>query len=173
MVVPGPAPVRSLIVAVACLAAAAPWAEAEPAAREAFSFAVELVKGSDPDMRAVALERLRDGLPGESYTKELAEQVLPTVLADVQVQLISTLAGRRDAAALPGLVSMAASADESVAAAAVRAIAALGGGKLAAKLRCEFHVFVVQLGLRQRCRISISSNDGKHFSQAKTCSLQF
>jgi len=44
------------------------------------------------------------------------------------VQLISTLAGRRDAAALPGLVSMAASADESVAAAAVRAIAALGGG---------------------------------------------
>jgi hypothetical protein len=128
MVVFCPAPVRSLLVAVACLAAAAPPAEAEPASREAFTFAVELVKGSDPDMRTVALERLRDGLPGEAWSKELAEQVLPAVPAEVQVRLISTLAGRRDAAALTGLVSMAASADESVAAAAVRAIAALGGG---------------------------------------------
>jgi hypothetical protein len=128
MVVFCPAHVRTLLVAVACLAAAAAPAEAEPASREAFTFAVELVKGSDPDMRAVALERLRDGLSGEAWSKELAEQVLPAVPAEVQVRLISTLAGRRDAAALPGLVSMAASADESVAAAAVRAIAALGGG---------------------------------------------
>ncbi len=128
MVVSCPAPARSLLVAVACLAAVAPRAEAEPASREAFAFAVELVKGADPDMRAVALERLRDGLPGGAYTKELAEKVLPTVPADVQVRLISTLAGRRDAAALPGLVSMAASGDEAVTAAAFRAIAALGGG---------------------------------------------
>ena len=52
-------------------------------------------------------------------------------------------------------------------------IAALGGGKLAAKLRCEFHVPVIQLGLHQQFKISISSNDGNYFSQAKTCSLQF
>ena len=128
MVVSCRAPVRSLLVAVACLAAATPRADAEPASREAFAFAVELVKGSDPDMRAVALERLRDGLPGEAWSKELAEQVLPAVPAEVQVRLISTLAGRRDAAALPGLVSMAASTDEAVAAAAVRAIATLGSG---------------------------------------------
>ncbi len=38
-------------------------------------------------------------------------------------------------------------------------VAALGGGKLAAKLRCEFHVSVVQLGLGKRCRIGTSSND--------------
>jgi hypothetical protein len=35
----------------------------------------------------------------------------------------------------------------------------LGGGKLAAKLRCEFQVPVVQLGSSKRCRISISSDD--------------
>jgi HEAT repeat protein len=128
MVAPCHALVRSLVLTVVCLVAAAPRADAEPASREAFAFAVELVKGSDPDMRAVALERLRDGLAGEAYSVELAEKVLPAVPPEVQVRLISTLAGRRDAAALPGLVSMAASGDESVAAAAVRAIAALGSG---------------------------------------------
>ena len=127
-----PRPVRSLVIsasiAVVFLVAAGPVSGAEPASREAFAFAVELVKGSDPDMRAVALERLRDGLPGEAYSAELAEKVLPMVPADVQVRLISALAGRRDAAALPGLVAVATSADEAVAAAAVRAIAVLGGG---------------------------------------------
>lgn len=117
-----------LIAASAFLVAVAPAAGAEPASREAFAFAVELVKGSDPDMRAVALERLRDGLVGEAYSKELAEKVLPAVPAEVQVRLISTLAGRRDAAALPGLTRMAAAADEAVAAAALQAIAVLGSG---------------------------------------------
>ena len=91
MVVSGPARGRSLLVAVICFVAAAPVVVAEPASREAFAFAVELVKGSDADMRAVALERLRDGLPGEAYSKELAEQVLPSLPADVQVRLISAL----------------------------------------------------------------------------------
>ena len=41
-------------------------------------------------------------------------------------------------------------------------VAALGGGKLAAKLRCEFHVSVVQLGSGKRCRIGISSKNRVH-----------
>jgi HEAT repeat protein/uncharacterized protein (DUF1778 family) len=104
-------------------------AAAEPASREAFAFAVELVKGSDADMRAVALERLRDGLAGEAYTVELAEKLLPALPAAVQPQLLSTLAGRRDPAALPGIVGLVGSADPAVAAAAIRALAALGGGE--------------------------------------------
>jgi HEAT repeat protein len=101
-------------------------AAAEPASREAFSFALELVTGSDPDMRAVALERLRDGLKGEPYTRELAETVLPAAPPPVQAQLLSMLAGRRDAAALPGIVAVADAADRAVSVAAIQAIAALG-----------------------------------------------
>jgi HEAT repeat protein len=103
-----------------------PAAATEPASREAFSFAVELVKGADPDMRAVALERVRDGLAGEAYTRELAETVLPALPAAVQTQLLSALASRRDSAALPGIVPLAETADPAVAVAAIQAIAALG-----------------------------------------------
>jgi len=102
---------------------------AQPASRETFAFAVELVKGADPDMRAVALERLRDGLSGEAYTIELAEKLLPAVPPAVQAQLLSALAGRGDVAALPGIVPLVAAADPAVAAAAIRAVAALGAGE--------------------------------------------
>jgi hypothetical protein len=117
---------RVLAVAVLCLVA--PASGDEPASREAFDFAIELVRGSDDDMRAVALERLRDGLAGEAYTVELAETLLPTLAPDLQARLLSTLAVRGDAAALPGVVLQARSGKPAVAAAAVRAVAALGGG---------------------------------------------
>ena len=124
-----PASVMPLAVA-ACLgmSGTAPIA-AEPASREAFAFAVELVKGTDADMRAVAIERLRDGLAGGAYTVELAAQVLPAVPPAVQPQLLSMLADRRDVAALPGIVPLAGSSDAAVAAAAIRGIASLGGGQ--------------------------------------------
>ncbi|MBM4057621.1 MAG: hypothetical protein FJ275_05215, partial [Planctomycetes bacterium] len=85
------------------------------------------MKGSDADMRAVALERLRDGLKGEAYTVELAEKVLPGLKPDVQVLLLSALAGRGDAAAVPGIVKVSEAGDAVVAPAASRAIASLGG----------------------------------------------
>ena len=113
---------------VAVLFGLAPVFAAEPASREAFDFAVELVRGSDADMRAVALERLRDGLAGEAYSVELAEQVLPTLAVDGQARLLATLAARGDAAALPGVVKLVGSDDPAVAVAAIRAIAALGDG---------------------------------------------
>lgn len=118
-----------LLLLLALAAVGSGRAAAEPASREAFAFAVELVKGSDADMRAVALERLRDGLPGEAYTIELAEKLLPALPAAVQPLLLSTLAGRRDPAALPGIVGLAGSADPAVATAAIRAVAVLGGGE--------------------------------------------
>jgi hypothetical protein len=116
------------VSAIAVLCLVAPASGDEPASREAFDFAVELVRGSDDDMRAVALERLRDGLAGEAYTVELAETLLPTLAPDLQARLLSTLAARGDAAALPGVVLQARSAQPAVAAAAVRAVAALGDG---------------------------------------------
>jgi len=119
----------SVLAVTVVLAVTAAARGAEPATREAFAFAVELVQGSDSDLRAVALERLRDGLPGAAFTAELAERVLPALPPAVQVRLLSTLAARRDPAALPGIVPLADSGDEAVASAAVRAIAALGGGE--------------------------------------------
>ncbi len=116
------------VLAIAALCLVAPASGDEPASREAFDFAIELVRGSDDDMRAVALERLRDGLAGEAYTVELAETLLPTLAPDLQARLLSTLASRGDAAALPGVVLQARSGKPAVAAAAVRAVAALGGG---------------------------------------------
>jgi len=113
---------------VAVLFGLAPVFAAEPASREAFDFAVELVRGSDADMRAVALEQLRDGLAGEAYSVELAEQVLPTLAVDGQARLLTTLAARGDTAALPGVVKLVGSDDPAVAVAAIRAIAALGDG---------------------------------------------
>jgi len=117
-----------LIGAAIAIAIAVTARAAEPASREAFDFAVELVRGSDADMRAVALERLREELAGEAYTVELAEQVLPSLVPDGQVRLLATLAGRGDAAALPGIGTYLTAADPAVSAAAVRAIAQLGGG---------------------------------------------
>jgi HEAT repeat protein len=127
--------------AVAVLIPLAAGFAAEPAPREAFDLAVELVRGSDPDLRSVALEQLRDGLVGEAYTVELAERVLPTLAPDVQPRLLAALAGRGDRAALPGIMTSLAAADPAVVAAAVRAIAPLGGGEqvppLAARLGDE------------------------------------
>ncbi len=127
-------PSRWWLVAVAILVTAASAAAAEPASREAFDLAVELVSGSDPDMRAVAFEQIRDGLAGEAYTVELAEQVLPTLPPDARPQLVAALAGRGDSAALPAIVGLAGADDPAVAAAAVRAIAPLGDGKQVALL---------------------------------------
>ena len=120
---------REWVLAVAVLIAAASGDAAEPASREAFDLAVELVRGSDPDMRAVALEQLRDGLAGEAYTVALAEQVLPTLAPDGQARLLAALAGRGDAAAVPGITSLTGSDDPAVAAAALRALAPLGAGE--------------------------------------------
>ena len=106
----GPERLRSLVVLVVVVApAGVASSAAEPDSRAAFTMAVELVRGGDPDMRTVALERLRDGLPGAAFTVELAETLLPSLPADGQVRLLSTLAGRGDAAALAGVVKAASS----------------------------------------------------------------
>ena len=101
---------------------------ADPADRERFEMAVELLVEGDPDMRAVAAETLRDGLPGSEYSKELAERILPAVSADVQPMLLSTLAERGDPAALPGILELLATASsDAVRTAAIAALGTLGG----------------------------------------------
>jgi len=101
---------------------------ADPADRERFEMAVELLVEGDPDMRAVAAETLRDGLPGNEYSKELAERILPAVSADVQPMLLSMLAERGDPAALPGILELlATTSSDAVRTAAIAALGTLGG----------------------------------------------
>lgn len=101
---------------------------ADPADRERFEMAVELLVEGDPDMRAVAAETLRDGLPGSKYSKELAERILPVASADVQPMLLSTLAERGDPAALPGILELlATTSSDAVRIAAIAALGTLGG----------------------------------------------
>lgn len=105
-------------------------ARGEPGDRGMFDMAVGLVRDGDADLRAVALEQIRDGFPGVGFSEELAEQLLPTLPRAVQTLLISTLAERGDPAALPGILSLAArTEDTAVTAAAVAAAGRLGGAE--------------------------------------------
>lgn len=105
---------------------------AEPpagASREVFDTVVELIRSGDADMRPVAMEKVRKGLQGEEFTRELAEKVLPGLKKpEDQAALLAALADRADRAALPGIMALAkGQADASVRTAAIRGVAALGG----------------------------------------------
>lgn len=86
-----------------------------------------LLGESDRDMRALALQQVREELPGESVTKYFAG-LLPELPPLVQAELIEALADRQDAAARPAVAAMLASAEPSVRVAAIRALGALGNG---------------------------------------------
>jgi hypothetical protein len=119
-------PVASICIAVWTAAAAA--ADPSPQAVDAWRRAADLVRSADADLRAVGLERIRDGLEGETFTRDTAEKLLPDLRPDVQVALLGVLADRGDAAALPAIVRLAdGKADEAVQGAALRAIGSLGG----------------------------------------------
>jgi HEAT repeat protein len=117
----------SLLLILAGFQAAAHAAPPANAA-ELFDAAVALAKGSDADLRAVGLERLRYGLKGEQFTKRLVGEVLPAAAPELQVALLSALADRGDKSALPGVAALATgAADAGVRAAALRTLGVLGG----------------------------------------------
>ena len=98
-------------------------------ADEAFEVVAELVRSADADLRAVGLERVRDGLRGSATTARLADMLLPGLDTARQPPLIAALADRGDPAALPGLVKLAgSSSDPALRGAALLAVATLGGG---------------------------------------------
>lgn len=108
-------------------AAVAPAAETEPtaSARQAGATVLELLATGDADMEAVALERVRYGLPGAWFTAAATDR-LPGLPPERQARLLAALADRGDPAALPAARSLAGSGDEAVRIAAVVLIGRLG-----------------------------------------------
>ena len=99
-------------------------AGADEANQEIINMVIDALKSPDPEMQTGAIAIVRD-IPGEDVTKALAVE-LPKLPAVAQVQLLSALADRGDATALPAVVEASTSKDESVRVAALKAIAQLG-----------------------------------------------
>ena len=96
-----------------------------PPSRDVLDSVVELIRSGDADLLPVALEKVRGGLKGEDFTRELAEVVLPELeRSQDQAALIAALSDRGDKAALPAIMAMA----KGPADAAGRAAALDGGG---------------------------------------------
>jgi len=110
-----------------------PVAGAEPAADESIQMIVELLGQPDVELRGLALQQVREGMPGEAATRRFAE-ALPKLPAEAQAALIDALAARRDAAALPAIEKLSNSADEQVQVAVLRAIGSLSGPKAVPRL---------------------------------------
>ncbi len=86
---------------------------------------VNLLGDSDPDMRALGLQQVREDAKGPAATKRFAA-VLPKLAAEAQAGLLDALADRGDDAARPAVLEMLASPATEVRAAALRAVGALG-----------------------------------------------
>ncbi len=91
---------------------------------DAVSMVLDILKSGDQDMQAVAIAMVKD-MPGAEVTKALAAE-LPGLSARSQVQLLSALGDRGDAAALPAVATAAKAEDKSVRIAALRALGQLG-----------------------------------------------
>ncbi len=112
---------------------ALPAAGAEPAGDESIQMIVELLRQPDAELRGLALQQVREAMPGEPATLRFAES-LPSLSAEGQAALIDALAARRDAAALPAIEKLSNSPDERVQAAVLRAIGSLSGAKAVPRL---------------------------------------
>lgn len=91
---------------------------------EAVDMIVELISGSDNDMRMLAIQQIRDDMPGNDATRRFVE-LLPKLAPDVQVKLIDALGERGDAAARPAILKMLNSKNEAIRAMATRALSGL------------------------------------------------
>ena len=86
---------------------------------------IGLLRDEEPEMRALALQQIREELPGEDVTKKFAE-LLPDLPTAAQAGLLEALGDRGDAAARPAVLEMLGSEKEPVRAAALRAMGFLG-----------------------------------------------
>ncbi|MBN1509571.1 MAG: HEAT repeat domain-containing protein [Sedimentisphaerales bacterium] len=98
----------------------------DEASQEIIKQVIEALRGDDPEMQTGAITIVRE-IPGAEVTKALTQE-LPKLPAAAQVQLLSALADRGDALALPAVVEQVKSPDESVRVAALKAVGQLGGG---------------------------------------------
>jgi len=91
---------------------------------DAIGIVLDILKSGDQEMQAVAIAMVKE-MPGTEATKALAKE-LPSLSAVSQVQLLSALGDRGDAAALPAVVTAVKSKDQSVRIAALKAVGQLG-----------------------------------------------
>ena len=98
---------------------------ADEANQEIINLVLDELKSGDPERQAGGVAIARD-IPGVGVTQALAAE-LPNLSPPVQVQLLSTLADRGDAVALPAVIAAGTSPDESVRVAALKAVGQLGG----------------------------------------------
>lgn len=86
---------------------------------------IELLRSSDRDTRGLALQEVREGLRGETATRQLSALV-PTLDAEGQAALIEALGDRGDALGRGALLSAVTNQDVRVRVAALKALGQLG-----------------------------------------------
>ena len=96
---------------------------------DAVDLIVEFLQDDDQDVRAIALEQIRDEVPGEDRTKTFAA-LLPELPPAAQEELLSALADRGDSAAAPAVREfLSQTQDADLRIAAMRALGKLGGSE--------------------------------------------
>jgi HEAT repeat protein len=115
---------NSLALLVLCSYAVC-FGASEQSQDDAIGIVLDILRGNDQEMQAVAIAMVKE-MPGTEVTKALAKEI-PNLSATSQVQLLSALGDRGDAAALPAVVTAAKAKNQSVRTAALRALGQLGG----------------------------------------------
>ncbi len=110
----------ALSLGLPALAAAA----ADQENQDIIPIVIDALRSNDAEMQSGVMGIVRS-VPGPQFTKALVAE-LPKLSATGQVQLLSALGDRGDAAALPAVVEAAKAQDESVRVAALRAVGQLG-----------------------------------------------
>lgn len=121
-----------LTFALALLGGFVSAVSADEADQEIIKMVIDALKSPDAEMQTGAIAIVRE-IPGPEVTKALAQE-LPNLGAIAQVQLISALADRGDALALPAVIEAGKSQDESVRIASLKAIGQLGNASSVAVL---------------------------------------
>ncbi|MBN1815848.1 MAG: HEAT repeat domain-containing protein [Sedimentisphaerales bacterium] len=101
-----------------------PPGEARAEDNEVADMIIELLRGSDNDMRMLAIQQIREAAPGKDATRRFAD-LLPTLTPDVQALLIEALGERDDATARPAILTMLDSDTEAIRVATTRALSRL------------------------------------------------
>ncbi|MEN6424181.1 MAG: hypothetical protein ABFE13_02370, partial [Phycisphaerales bacterium] len=112
--------VQLLLIAaipIALLGLAVSTAAADEANQEIIKMVIDALKSPDAEMQTGAIAIVRE-IAGAEVTKALAQE-LPNLGPATQVQLLSALADRGDATALPAVIEASSSQDESVRVAAL------------------------------------------------------
>lgn len=91
---------------------------------EAVGIVLDILRSNDQEMQAAAIAMVKE-MPGTHVTEALAKE-LPNLSARSQVQLLSALGDRGDAAARPAVVDALKAENQSVRIAALRALGQLG-----------------------------------------------